>query len=221
MRSGDAVLSGGVSVNVKTTSVAEARMDRRRQLLLCAKQVFSTKGFHNATVADIIAKAGVARGTFYLYFSGQRDIFDSLLENLLLELRNRIRPIEMGRDSPDPLKQLKANIRRVLDLVIEEPQLIQILLRHASGLDRRSAKVVQAFNNRVLDLVERSLKHGIRVNLIRPCHTRIVAACILGTIREVTDWLTAHGSQAPPLDLLVDEIVDFGLRGLLPASAKS
>jgi len=205
---------GELAVNVATARPGRIRALRRAQILRCAKEVFSKKGYHNASVSDLITRAGIARGTFYLYFTSKRHIFDTLLDDLLQELRHRIQPIELGPGNPQPLDQLKANIRRVLELVMEEPELIQILLHHASALDEQSAAVLRAFYDRVLTLTEHSLEHGVRLGLIRPCDSRIVAACILGTIKEVADWLTAQRSQPPPLGVLTEEIVSFGLRGL-------
>ena len=58
----------------RTTRAAKQRQDRREQVLLCAQRVFSRKGYHAAGVADIIQAAGVARGTFYLYFESKRRV---------------------------------------------------------------------------------------------------------------------------------------------------
>jgi len=205
---------GVTLLHTTTASQSGLREDRRRQILHFAKQVFSKKGFHDASVSDIIHEAGIARGTFYLYFTGKRDVFDTLLDDLLQELRLRIQPIELGPGSPEPLDQLKANIRRVLELVPQEPELFRILLHHASGLDQQSAAILRIFYDRVLTLIERSLEHGKRLGLVRLCDTRIVALCILGTIKQVADWLTAQRSKPPALDVLAEEIVGFGLRGL-------
>ncbi len=201
-------------MNVTRVDTKGVRSNRRTQILGCAKRVFSRKGFHNAKVADLIHQAGIARGTFYLYFTGKRDIFDTLLDELLQELRLRIQPIEMGPGAPAPLDQLKANVRRILELMTQEPDLFQILLRHASGLDQQAAAVLQTFYDRVLALIERSLEHGIRLGLIRPCDTQMAAICILGTIKEVAEWLTVQGRKAPDLDVLAEDLLGFGLRGV-------
>jgi AcrR family transcriptional regulator len=44
------------------------RDERRAQLVHAAREVFGAKGYHDATVDDITRAAGVAKGTFYLYF---------------------------------------------------------------------------------------------------------------------------------------------------------
>lgn len=203
-----------LATNTVVTRPGKTQSSRRAQILRCAKEVFSKKGYHNASVSDLIAQAGIARGTFYIYFENKRHIFDTLLEDLLQELRRRIQPIKLEAGSPEPLDQLKANIRRVLELVVNEPELIQILLHHASGLDEQARAVLDTFYDRLLTLIERSLEHGIRLGLVRRSDSRIVAACILGTVKEVADWLTAQQRQPPALDLLTEEIVNFGLHGL-------
>ena len=48
---------------------------RRQQLLEAATWVFARKGYRRAGISDIIARAGVARGTFYLYFDSKEQVF--------------------------------------------------------------------------------------------------------------------------------------------------
>jgi len=42
--------------------------ERRQQILSVAREAFAKRGYHQTTIDDIVALAGVARGTFYLYF---------------------------------------------------------------------------------------------------------------------------------------------------------
>ena len=65
-----------------------------------------------------------------------------------------------------------------------------------------------------MNLIEGVLRAGQLMALVRPCDRRIVAACILGSIKEVMARLTSDASQAPPLHVVVDEVVNFGLGGI-------
>src|SRR4051794_32876183 len=56
------------------------RLDRRTQLLTAARAVFAKKGYEDATVAEIVARAGVAQGTFYLYFPGKESLAGAFAE---------------------------------------------------------------------------------------------------------------------------------------------
>jgi AcrR family transcriptional regulator len=54
----------------------------RTRLLEAAEQVFTELGYHDASIVKIAEAAGVAPGTFYLYFAGKQNIFDELVEDL-------------------------------------------------------------------------------------------------------------------------------------------
>jgi AcrR family transcriptional regulator len=60
----------------------------RRRLLEAAEQVFTELGYHEASIVKIAEAAGVAPGTFYLYFGGKKDIFDELVEDLNRRVRH-------------------------------------------------------------------------------------------------------------------------------------
>ena len=109
---------------------------RRAQVLRHAKRIFARKGYHRTNVADIIARARIARGTFYLYFQNKKDLFEELLEQVLTELTSRILRLRVGADQPNPVEQLRDNLRRVVEYVLEERELTDILLNHSVGFDR-------------------------------------------------------------------------------------
>jgi AcrR family transcriptional regulator len=59
-----------------------ATRDRRSQLLAAARTVFAKKGYEDATVSEIVKRAGVAQGTFYLYFPGKESLAGAFAEIL-------------------------------------------------------------------------------------------------------------------------------------------
>ena len=60
----------------------ETETVRKEQILAAARKMFRAKGYDGTTVADIVKEAGVAQGTFYLYFSSKRDAFLALSQQL-------------------------------------------------------------------------------------------------------------------------------------------
>jgi AcrR family transcriptional regulator len=60
----------------------------RRRLLEAAERVFAELGYHDASIVKITEAAGVAQGTFYLYFRGKKEIFDELVLDLNRRLRH-------------------------------------------------------------------------------------------------------------------------------------
>ena len=191
------------------------KKNRREEILTAAITVFSQKGYHDTSISDLIEKAGIARGTFYLYFENKRQIFDSILDNLLLEIDRCIRTIEIGAEKPNPLDQLRANLTRIFTLFVENPELSKILLRHATGLDEESDQKITEFYSNSAYKIEEALRLGIRMNLVRECEPRITSYCILGSIREVIEHITLSRRDISEIDAIVEEVLGFGLYGLM------
>ncbi len=72
-------------VDGRTLSGRGART--RTRLLEAAETVFADVGYHDASIVKITEAAGVAQGTFYLYFGGKKQIFDELV----IDLNRRVR----------------------------------------------------------------------------------------------------------------------------------
>ena len=64
------------------------RDERRAQLVTAARDVFGQKGYHAATVDDITRAAGVAKGTFYLYFDEKREVYYDLVRSFLQHVKD-------------------------------------------------------------------------------------------------------------------------------------
>ncbi len=57
-----------------STSRTLNEAERREQILSAARAVFNENGYETTTISDIVRRAGVAQGTFYLYFPSKREI---------------------------------------------------------------------------------------------------------------------------------------------------
>ena len=188
------------------------RQARRAQVLRHAKVIFARKGYHQTNVSDIISRARIARGTFYLYFENKRDLFQELLDQVLNELTTRIWRLRLGPEEPTPADQLRANLRRVLEFVLSERDLSDILLTYSQGFDPDLDRRIQSFYEQIAQKLQRSLDLGIGMGLVRSCDSRTAAYCILGGVKEVIVQLSR---QAPPdIGALVEEILRFGLSGV-------
>ncbi|MFK7929003.1 MAG: TetR/AcrR family transcriptional regulator [Myxococcota bacterium] len=65
----------------------EANKQKKRSDLLSAGQTaFLEQGYHGTSVEQIAASAGVARGTFYLYFDGKEALFESVVDGFFVPL---------------------------------------------------------------------------------------------------------------------------------------
>ncbi len=201
---------------VSVESDDDRRQQRRREIISCAKVVFAERGFHTASVSDIISAAHIARGTFYLYFQSKQAVFDSILDEALRELRTRITRIEVGEHAAPPQTQLRHNLVRVLDFVLGDRPLTMILLNHKQSPSQQVAQRIDAFFGDVTNLIRASLIYGTTMKLVRPCDTAVVAAALMGMVRGVIEHCIKE-NDPPTSEALVEELLAFVRQGVFLA----
>lgn len=200
------------------------RTQRREAILTAAKSVFRDKGYHQASVHDIIDEARIARGTFYLYFSSKQELFGYLVDDFLTVVRGQVRRITLDVGADPPREQLRANFRRVVATVLEHEAVASVILRDPTSFDEESRGQINQFFTSVLQLIEDAMRVGQSLGLVGACDVHIVAVVALGGLRESLSrlLLTMGGSAehrareqafANP-ELVADELLEFFLRGV-------
>ncbi len=71
-----------MTTNVDGKELTARGAATRARLLEAAERVFAELGYHDASIVKITEAAGVAQGTFYLYFAGKQQVFDELVRDL-------------------------------------------------------------------------------------------------------------------------------------------
>jgi AcrR family transcriptional regulator len=114
------------TIKPRVTSRAE---DTRRKIYEAAMELFREKGFEETTMRDIAAKAGVALGGAYYYFSSK----DAIVLAFYREMQETSTPLVGGALTDK--KKLKERIRAVLDqrlkLLAPNRKFCAALFRHA------------------------------------------------------------------------------------------
>ena len=80
-----------VLTNVDGRPLSQRGIDTRRRLLDAAENVFGELGYHDASIVKVADAAGVAAGTFYLYFDSKKAIFDELVRDLNRRVRHAMK----------------------------------------------------------------------------------------------------------------------------------
>ncbi len=202
--------------------VSEAALKRREHILQVAAEVFSSKGYRRASIADIVEQAGIARGTFYLYFESKREVFLELIEGYFTDFaellyQNHIHLEDTFREGGNPLRAWRDNIMRIMQYHRDNPGLSSIVYREALGKD-------EDFSERVNELMEKARQMLVAEfhmmddhHLLRPCDLDIVVTIVMGSIVNI---IMEHLLNEPGRDLekLADEIMSYHIRALMPAS---
>jgi AcrR family transcriptional regulator len=80
-----------VVVGADGRALSTRGIETRTRLLEAAEEVFAELGYHDASVVKIAEAAGVAGGTFYLYFQSKKEIFDELVRDLNRRVRHAMK----------------------------------------------------------------------------------------------------------------------------------
>ncbi len=187
------------------------KAERRHQILSHARDVFARRGYHAAKVEDIVDAAGVARGTFYLYFEDKRGVFEEIVDRVIAKLAMSIVRVDPFDPSRSVAEQVKENIRRIVAMLLEDPATTKILLSDAQGVDAGFDRKLLSFYDEVQKLLEESLKDGQALGIVEAGDVRMYSCMTLGALKELLyqvvlrDW--DHSAE-----VIVEEMYKF-LRG--------
>jgi AcrR family transcriptional regulator len=190
------------------------KAERRQQILQHARDVFARHGYHAAKIDDIVAAAGVARGTFYLYFEDKRAIFEEIVDNTFARLGTAIVHVDTENPNRTVDDQIRENVRAIIHTLLEDPATTKILLSDAVGLDPAFDRKLISFYEEIGKLLESSLADGQERGLVAAGDIRLYAMMSLGAIKELMYQVTMRG-LAYPEDRLVDGIHQFLCAGYL------
>jgi AcrR family transcriptional regulator len=97
----------------------------REKLLRAAEEEFGERGFHAVGIGDITRRAGVALGTFYVYFESKEAIYRDLVSYLSRRVRSWVG--ERVADIPDRLTAERTGLEAFLEFTRQHPGLYRII----------------------------------------------------------------------------------------------
>jgi AcrR family transcriptional regulator len=197
------------------------KADRREQIFTAALAVFAEKGYHEAGISDIIERAGIARGTFYLYFESKRAIFDDILARIFEQILAQIRPIAIPVpwDAGSVVGQVRDNATRLARLMLGQRELVRILVSEA-GLDEPARRRLAEFYGQLAGWVTGALDEGMRLGIVRPCRPAIAAHALIGMLRGLI-WAWVEGILPLDEEGFVGEVLDMASGGVLRSSERA
>lgn len=184
---------------------AEARPD---EVLDAALELFIEKGFAATRVEDIASRAGVSKGTVYLYFPSK----DALLEGLVL------RAIVPVADSAlAAVAAHEGHPREIITLVLKtlgarfsDPRIVaipKIVLREAAGFPHLAEIYRSAVLDRALPAFVGLIRRGIEAGHLRPVDPELTLRSVIGPILAHVILAEVFG-VAPREGIELDRLID-------------
>lgn len=107
---------------------------KRDSLLDTAYQLFMTQGINKTSISDIVKQAGVAKGTFYLYFKDKYDIHNKLISHKSSQIFQQA--LEEYQTLDKPIEGFEERMIFFIDSIInqlaENPNLLRFISKNLS-----------------------------------------------------------------------------------------
>ena len=149
----------------------------KRRIFNTAVKVFSEKGYDNASVDEITAIAGVAKGSLYYHFGKKEDIFDMILEEGLNLLKNSIEI--KTKNCTNTLDKIKAVILIQIKVTVKYEDFLNVILSQIWGEDPKNNKCKKAVFE-YIKIIEKIVEEGIENDEFYDGDIEAIASGIFG-----------------------------------------
>jgi AcrR family transcriptional regulator len=200
-----------------------ARRWRRRkdarpaEIVDAALEVFAERGFSAARLDDVAARAGISKGTLYLYFKSKEELFEAVVRATLVPNLERLEALSATFEGPSAqlLERLLLTIAGVVDSQVGA--IPKLVIAEAGNFPELARFYLDAVVRRGLRLIGAILRRGIGRREFRPIDVDHAVFCVIAPMLIAALWkrsLEPH--DAAPLDAqaLARAHLDLLLRGL-------
>src|SRR5579884_1120644 len=194
--------------------------ETRRRILDAAEAVFGELGYYEASVSEITRRAGVAQGTFYIYFPSKRDIFVELVNDLGKSFRAATRAAMAG--APDRLEAERRGFAAFFEFVANHRR-IYTIVREA---ERVAPEAARAYYNGISEGYIRGLETAMKAGTIRTLSPEATAYALMGIGHFVAlRWIVwpqeneeAQETSSHLPDDIFASVIELIMHGLAPNS---
>jgi AcrR family transcriptional regulator len=188
--------------------------DRRAAILDAALEVFSSRGYHAASIDEIASQAGISKALIYEHFPSKKDLHASLLERHVQEIFERLAE---SAATPDPGEvRLRAGVDAFLEWVETHPRAFRLLFRDNFEID--VAELLQRLQQQATLAIAGLMAsepiaevHGVS-DVERRLGVEMFAQQLSGAVQSLAIWWQEH----PKVEraFVVDSVMDFAWLGL-------
>ena len=194
----------------------EESQSKRDQILQAAYQVFSRKGYHRATVDEIIALADTGKGTVYNYFVNKEQLFYTLIQEKSEPFESALADLVQS-DQP-PLVKVEGAIGLFLRFYTIHADLWRVMMHEMRGFGTEGTSHLKPAQQekyrdtfrRTITMVETILREGIQQGVLRDCDAAKAALALFSVIIS----LVFQKMVDEDLDMTTKSIADVFLFGV-------
>jgi TetR/AcrR family transcriptional regulator, fatty acid metabolism regulator protein len=202
----------GVSVREKKQNSKSTQ----EQLLNSAVRIFQQKGFQKTRISDIVSEAGVAQGTFYLYFKSKEEIFRHITIAHSARFVKVFKETEVlfgGKDIKDITQNINCFLNKLIEVYKQNVKISELLFREVRGHGGLFKEIQESFYKSFIKLLQEHMKRDIPPGKFQFEDSETVAIFLLGVFLNSTSYFMLMKKQFNT-EKLVQKMTDFMLNGL-------
>jgi len=163
--------------------------EKRQTLIDCALDEFAARDYDSASISQIVARAGIAKGSLYQYFADKRELYSYLLELAAAKKGKLLTTLAAPRADAPVFETLRWLLEAMLSFEMQHPKLAQLGFRAAYGKSPLPEEVLQQGRQATTAYFRALIERGQRGGDLRPEIDPSTAAWMLTAV------LNEMGSQ--------------------------
>ena len=189
---------------------------RRTEILSEAEKIFASKGFHNATMAEIANASGFSIGTIYHFFDGKQNLYATMVTEKLEKMYSEIRESVNGEEMI--IDKIKKLVESQFKFVENNVDFCDLLIRgegttvSEGGTLLREKLITYYFRH--VDFVADIMRMGTKTKILTAKDPQMMAYTFLGIIRSFIYYWMIRERDARLSDK-VDCVKDIFLKGMI------
>ena len=155
----------------------------KNRILDAALNIFSSKGYYDTKLDEIVGESGTSKGAIYFHFPNKERLFLALVDQFADLLERRV--IEAIEQEEAGIARVKVALATVLDTFGKYRRPAKLLLVQAVGLGTTFEQKRLEVNDRFARLIETYLQEAVDVGDISLVDTEVVSHAWMGAIYSV------------------------------------
>jgi AcrR family transcriptional regulator len=190
---------------------------RPEEILAAALASFAERGFAATRLEDVAVRAGISKGTLYLYFKGKEELFEAVVRATLVPNIARLETLAATFEGPSA-RLLERLLLTLADVVGSQVGAIpKLVIAEAGNFPDLARFYLDEVVRRGLRLIGAILRRGIERREFRPVDVDHTVFCVIAPMLIAALWKNSlEPYDAAPLDTqaLARAHLDLLLRGL-------
>jgi AcrR family transcriptional regulator len=194
------------------------KAERPQEILEAAFGEFSRNGYATTTLEQIAERAGVTKGTIYVYFENKEHLFISMVRELMKVTLDTVHDM-FERHEGSTADLLKEQFNFIYHNIVEDRrrrEVVRMLVAEAPRFPALADRYHEEIHRPCMDLLQQAIQRGIDRGEIRRSAVTDCALVIIAPIAFVDIWMMMFDDRQP-LDLAryFEAHLDLVLKALL------